>query len=98
MKQILSQVDILRESLEAGNIEDQITMLRHLGIGNHTAVVARLRDRYAKEGKGRDYVATTFSKIKCKTRYSDKRVRYAKVASYYIPEKLTDKKRKKLGL
>lgn len=49
---------LLRESLEAGNTENQLTMWVHFGIGNHTDQIYKLRMQYMDEGKPWNYIKT----------------------------------------
>ena len=76
-----TQVQFVREALEAGKTLDMMSMLIDYGIGNHTHVISKLRKQYEKEGKGYDYVVTRFRYLRSKV--TGKQIR---VAYYFIPE------------
>lgn len=85
-----TQVELAVEELEKGKVLDMLTMLFDLGIGNHTGVIANVRKRYEALGKGYDYVKTDMREVRAKR--SGKIVR---VAYYYIPDLVKDKRYKK---
>lgn len=82
-----TQVELAVEQLEKGKVLDMMSMLFDLGIANHTGVIARVRKRYEELGKGYNYVKTDM-----RARKSGLKVR---VAYYYIPEFVKDKRYKK---
>lgn len=80
---------VAKKALERGEILDMMSMLFDYGIGNHTGVIAKVRKMYEAEGKGYDYVHTEFRWLK-----SRRTGNLVRVAYYFIPEKVNDRKLK----
>lgn len=85
-----TQVELAVEQLEKGKVLDMMSMLFDLGIANHTGVIARVRKRYEALGKGYDYVKTDMREVRAR-----KTGLKVKVAYYYIPELVKDRRYKK---
>lgn len=85
-----TQVELAVEQLEKGKVLDMMTMLFLLGIANHTGVIAKVRKRYEALGKGYDYVKTDMREVRAR-----KSGMIVRVAYYYIPEFVKDKRYKK---
>lgn len=82
-----TQVELATEALERGETLSMLSMLFDYGIGNHTGVIAEVWKRYEALGKGYDYVKTDMREVRAK-----RSGRLVRVAYYYIPEKVKDKK------
>jgi len=74
-----NQNEITKQALLEGKTLTQLNMLFDYGIGNHTAVISRVRKALREEGIE---VVTEF-----KTMKSKKTGKIVRFATYYIPEK-----------